>query len=173
MELLCVVLKLSKSGSKTTSVRRPLRHRLAEDVSSDTAALFNSEPLSDLMFSRMFLAKLSFFEGTSPGTFAPATARMAIPARSTHPGAFSSAIARMANTGMIALLPAGRQSVRFLWHGAPGLESNAKVDFTHHAVEHSSTQHDAFQVSAAPRSTDPGTVHRHRYLQHCKCTSPR
>ena len=32
--------------------------------------------------------------------------------------------------------------------------------------------HDAFQGSTARQSTAPGTAHRHRCLQHCKCPSP-
>ena len=39
-------------------------------------------------------------------------------------------------------------------------------------AQHSSAQHGKFHVSTARRSTAPGTVHRHRHLQHCKCPSP-
>ena len=38
-------------------------------------------------------------------------------------------------------------------------------------AQHSSAQHGKFHVSTARRSTAPGTVHRHRHLQHCNCPS--
>ena len=54
----------------------------------------------------------------------------------------------------------------------PGFGGHGRVDPQRNRAQHSSAQHDKFQVSTARHSTAPGTVHRHRHLQHCKCPSP-
>ena len=55
----------------------------------------------------------------------------------------------------------------------PGVGCQGRLDPQRNRAQHISTHYDTlFQVSTARQSTAPGTVHRHRCLQHCKCPSP-